>query len=170
MDHDIPLPTSAYDDLIIFPDIDVESVISSLSIPHFSRIPNSTHDEAPVSTDIILTSRISKAASELQMQEHIETAVFLASQLGIAPPTFRKNPRDHRFYCSVCDKSFRSCSDLVSHFRIHTNERPHVCEKCNSSFSHISNLRAHERSQHGIITRRYAIANKTTVGRKRPRQ
>jgi uncharacterized Zn-finger protein len=164
MDQDIPYPVSAYDDSIIFPDIDVGSAISYISAPYFSTIPHYIPAGPPV------PARPTKAVTELQMQKHIETAVFLASQLGIAPPTFMRNPRDNRFYCSICDKSFRSCSDLISHFRIHTNERPHICEKCNTSFSHISNLRAHERSIHGILTRRYAVANKIPVGRKRPRQ
>ena len=153
-DYDIPLPESSYislstieDDSIIFPEVDTLSIIHSI---------NKLHENTPPPKHIRQTT----SNTILQMLKHIEIAKQYADILNIPLPTFKRNPHDQKFHCSVCTKNFRSCSDLISHFRIHTNEKPHKCNLCNSNFAHISNLRAHERSIHGIITRRYNITGK----------
>ena len=53
--------------------------------------------------------------------------------------------------CEQCSKSFRSGSDLVSHRRTHSGDKPLVCSQplCGKSFAHVSNLRVHERGHAG---------------------
>ncbi|NXR85765.1 ZN394 protein, partial [Hypocryptadius cinnamomeus] len=45
--------------------------------------------------------------------------------------------------CSKCGKSFSKRSSLISHWRIHTGERPYTCEECGKSFRQISHLTVH---------------------------
>mmetsp|Transcript_10504 Transcript_10504/g.14590 ORF Transcript_10504/g.14590 Transcript_10504/m.14590 type:complete len:161 (+) Transcript_10504:94-576(+) len=47
------------------------------------------------------------------------------------------------YTCDYCKKSFKKKSGVVSHIRMHTNERPFQCSLCLRRFNHVSNLNAH---------------------------
>ncbi|NXY12378.1 ZSC29 protein, partial [Pteruthius melanotis] len=34
------------------------------------------------------------------------------------------------YKCSECGKSFKFCSSLLTHHRVHTGERPYECGEC----------------------------------------
>ncbi|NXM67072.1 ZN180 protein, partial [Serilophus lunatus] len=51
--------------------------------------------------------------------------------------------------CPDCGKSFRWSSQLISHCRIHTGERPYECLECGKSFTHGSHLVTHRRVHTG---------------------
>jgi uncharacterized Zn-finger protein len=53
--------------------------------------------------------------------------------------------------CKQCSRSFRSRSDLTSHERTHSGDKPLVCSLpgCGRCFAHVSNLRVHERGHAG---------------------
>ncbi|CAH1787641.1 unnamed protein product [Owenia fusiformis] len=54
-----------------------------------------------------------------------------------------------RMRCVVCRRGFNSRSNLRSHMRIHTQEKPFVCRFCHRSFSQSSTLRNHVRLHTG---------------------
>ena len=63
---------------------------------------------------------------------------------------FRKGSKRKRTQheCGVCEKSFSTASNLQTHMRIHTNEKPYECEACEMKFRQSSNFRRHMRTQH----------------------
>ncbi|XP_036123381.1 zinc finger protein 445 [Molossus molossus] len=48
--------------------------------------------------------------------------------------------------CSTCGKTFSKTSQLISHKRFHTRERPFKCTKCGKTFRWASNLARHMKS------------------------
>jgi uncharacterized Zn-finger protein len=66
---------------------------------------------------------------------------------------FQNNKQEKFYMCTYesCNKSFARKSDLRTHERKHTGERPFVCnvKDCGKSFTTSSNLRRHERIHTG---------------------
>ncbi|CEO95118.1 hypothetical protein PBRA_003884 [Plasmodiophora brassicae] len=59
------------------------------------------------------------------------------------------SPVVKRFACDLCDRMFHQSSNLITHRRTHTGERPYACNHCEKRFSQSSNLRRHLRVHTG---------------------
>jgi uncharacterized Zn-finger protein len=51
--------------------------------------------------------------------------------------------------CPICAKVFSNNTQLVTHLRVHTKERPYTCEHCGKSFTQKSTLNRHARVHTG---------------------
>ncbi|XP_016340011.1 PR domain zinc finger protein 12 isoform X2 [Sinocyclocheilus anshuiensis] len=53
---------------------------------------------------------------------------------------------DKPFVCRFCSRRFSQSSTLRNHVRLHTGERPYKCTVCQSAYSQLAGLRAHQKS------------------------
>lgn len=77
--------------------------------------------------------------------------VFFTVDRNKVPPPCQPNASDSvdKLRCVLCRRAFNSRSNLRSHMRIHTMEKPFSCKFCNKCFSQSSTLRNHVRLHTG---------------------
>ncbi|KAM8967211.1 zinc finger protein 775 [Pelodytes ibericus] len=61
----------------------------------------------------------------------------------------RTHTGEKPYKCSMCAMEFRGCQSLTIHQRTHTGERPYECPQCGKSFSQRPNLVRHQRKHTG---------------------
>ena len=61
----------------------------------------------------------------------------------------RTQTGERPYACDQCDAAFSKKSNLVTHIRTHTGERPYACDKCDAAFSDKSSLIKHIRTHTG---------------------
>uniref|UniRef100_A0A2A4J5C1 Protein krueppel n=1 Tax=Heliothis virescens TaxID=7102 RepID=A0A2A4J5C1_HELVI len=57
--------------------------------------------------------------------------------------------RERKFICETCGSSFFSKNDIITHIRVHTDERPYSCSYCGKAFRQIASMIRHKRMHTG---------------------
>lgn len=85
-------------------------------------------------------------ASSASKRDMVNYKVLEGHQYQIIDNPDKKNCANKRLYIwkyDNCDKVFTKTWNLVSHFRVHTNEKPYQCSECKKLFTQRSNLSRH---------------------------
>lgn len=79
------------------------------------------------------------------------SGLLLTDDRNKVPLPCQPSAADHvdKLRCVLCRRAFNSRSNLRSHMRIHTMEKPFSCKFCNKCFSQSSTLRNHVRLHTG---------------------
>lgn len=82
------------------------------------------------------------------MHENVKCILFIL-YLNFKKPLFQEK----HFRCDQCGKIFKRNSDLIRHFKTHSNDRPFVCKSCGKTYKRSAHLRRHEESAHMIFSK-----------------
>ncbi|XP_005093604.1 uncharacterized protein LOC101845390 isoform X2 [Aplysia californica] len=63
---------------------------------------------------------------------------------------FHKHSKDRKHQCKVCEKSFKTWTQLKVHFRSHTGNRPFSCPECDYSSTTQGNMKNHLKGKHSF--------------------
>lgn len=112
----------------------------------------------PIQCSICGLVVISHSAMEIHMRTHTGEKPFLCESCDQRFPTKGSlkrhvttfhTKRERKFICEMCGNSFFTKNDIITHMRIHTDEKPYGCSYCSKRFRQIASLIRHKRTHTG---------------------
>jgi len=109
--------------------------------------------EHPYAANIVVTDTSFAPPQKKDSSPSFHHVTTPPPQISTVQPTVIRK-RGGSLQCTVCRKTFKTHSNLVTHMRFHSGEKPFACHLCNKPFTTKSDLKRHMKI-HSIDNKSY---------------
>ena len=151
LDHEMPIPENHMEANTDFDEHNFDEYYTFVGSDHETEgleptEKNDINDKSAEKSDMTVDPIGRKVSINTERPESGEAIV---ANEKVKSRNSNPNPKEKRYQCKTCEKTFATSQNLNVHQRIHTGEKPFECKTCLKSFSRKNILEAHERIHTG---------------------